>query len=123
METEEWVLRYPNFRRDRLRCQETGEEGINLEFLDAVQLVRTQYGKPMWVTSGYRSPRHSIEKRKSQPGEHAQGLAIDVWVPTEDFLELSTLWFNLGYRRVGWNPGKFLHLGGSKTLPQTVWTY
>lgn len=118
-----WDERFKNFSKDELKCQHCGAHGINLEFLDDIQLLREQYGKPMVVTSAYRCPEHPIEAKKARPGEHSEGLAIDFAVPTEDFLMISWLWYSLGYQRVGWNPGSFIHLGGSKVRPQTVWTY
>jgi zinc D-Ala-D-Ala carboxypeptidase len=115
--------RWPNFTEKELTCQETGDCRIDVNFMDTIQAIRDEYGKPMNVTSGYRSPEHSIEARKEKPGEHADGLAVDVYIPTEDFLYVTYLAYKHGLRRIGWNPGSFIHLGGSKERPQTVWIY
>lgn len=117
------MSRWPNFNMDKLRCQHCGKAGIDPDFMDQVQLVRTKYGKPMVERSGYRCPHHPIEQAKKKPGEHADGLAIDVFIPAEDFVLVTALWHELGYARVGWNPGSFIHLGGSKTRPQRAWIY
>lgn len=115
--------RWPNFSEDELKCSHCGKLEMDVEFMDHIQELRTWYGKPMIVTSAYRCPDHPIEKAKETPGEHAQGLAIDIHVPTPDFLKLSSKWHSMGYERVGWNPGSFIHFGGSKELPQTIWVY
>ena len=59
--------KYPSFSKHEFDCQETGENEMQSRFLDMLQSLRNQYGKPMKITSGYRSPNHSIEKRKSKP--------------------------------------------------------
>jgi uncharacterized protein YcbK (DUF882 family) len=61
-------------------CSETGEEGIKPYFLEALNDLRDVCGFPFIITSGYRSPNHSVERRKSKPGTHAQGIAADIAV-------------------------------------------
>ena len=74
---------YPSFSFKELACQETGEIALSIDFLKELQKLRDAYGKPMIITSGYRSPKHSIEAKKSSPGYHTQG-AIDCAVSGED---------------------------------------
>ena len=69
--------KYPNFPREEFDCKETGENDMKPEALELFQRVRESYGKPMTVTSGYRSAKHSDEIKKTSPGAHAQGLAGD----------------------------------------------
>jgi len=61
-------------------CQETGENEIDIDFVVALDELREECGFPFVITSGYRSPRHSIEAKKASPGTHAQGIAADVAV-------------------------------------------
>lgn len=58
--------KYPNFSKREFDCKETGENRMTVEFMDKLQELRTRYGKPMRITSGYRSPQHSIEAAKAQ---------------------------------------------------------
>jgi len=76
----DWSL-YPNFTKAEFDCKETGENEMRPEALELLQRIRVTRGKPMKVTSGYRSPRHSIEAAKASPGSHAQGLAADIYCP------------------------------------------
>jgi len=45
---------YPNFTRAEMACQHCGAEGIQPALMDKLQELRTAYGKPMRITSGYR---------------------------------------------------------------------
>ena len=78
---------YPSFSFKELACQETGEIALPIDFLKELQKLHDAYGKPMIITSGYRSPKHSIESKKSSPGYHTQG-AVDVAVSGEDAIQL-----------------------------------
>lgn len=60
-------------------CSETGETGIPYRFVHRLDQLRGRCGFPFIITSGYRSPRHSIEAAKDEPGEHTRG-AADVGV-------------------------------------------
>jgi zinc D-Ala-D-Ala carboxypeptidase len=69
---------YENFSREELACHETGECDMDPHFMNRLQGMRRNLGRAMNITSGYRSPQHSIESAKDQPGSHAQGHAVDV---------------------------------------------
>ena len=66
--------RWPNFAHRELACSETGECEMDEAFMDRLQLLRNHYGHALRITSGYRSPAHSIEAAKPAPfGTHCQG--------------------------------------------------
>ena len=68
---------YPNFTEAEFRCRHCGQQQMQPEFMEKLQALRHQYGRPLRVTSGYRCPDHPIEKAKAHPGMHATGLAAD----------------------------------------------
>ena len=89
-----WV----NFTDKDLRCQETGEFNETQEFhdfMDNVQLLRSNAGVPFHVTSGYRHPKHSIEAAKKHPGSHSRA-AIDFRVTTEQSYRIIELALGMG---------------------------
>lgn len=47
------------------------------ELLKRVNLFRTEYGKPMYVVSGYRTPEHNTEIKGAKNSAHCQCQAID----------------------------------------------
>lgn len=118
---------YPNFSRSEFECSETGECEMNPDFMKRLQALRTAYGKPMIITSGYRSKRHSIEAAKDKPGAHTTGRACDVAVSGGDAYRLLALAIDYGFCRIGINQkgeGRFLHLDDNVSFPNPViWSY
>ena len=56
-------------------CSETGETGMPDASVHRYDELRERCGFPLIATSGYRSPRHSKERDKAEPGEHTRGAA------------------------------------------------
>lgn len=114
--------KWPNFSYKELACQHTGTINLSEDFLIALQELRDAYGKPMKITSGYRSPSHPIEAKKSSPGYHSKSTgAIDVAVSGEDAVQLLTVALNLGWTGIGINVPSFIHL--DRRSKPTIWKY
>ena len=89
--------------------------------------LREVYGYPIKITSSYRSPEHPIEARKTKPGEHAHGAAVDmVCVGGEATFKLVEAAIKVGFTRIGISRKKnFVHvgIGYEGAPPMTIWTY
>ncbi len=123
MSTLDWA-KYPSFKSAEFRCRHCGKEEMQPEFMEKLQALRHQYGKPLRVTSGYRCPDHPIEKAKVHPGMHATGLAADLGVQDGDAVDLLRLALGLGFTGIGVQQkgaGRFLHLD-LRSEP-TIWSY
>ena len=57
--TDEDFERWPNFKRSEFASKDNGECRMEPRFMDLIQALRLEYGKPMVITSGYRSPEHN----------------------------------------------------------------
>ena len=68
------------FKIEDFDCKETGENAISVDFIHSLDQLREACNFPFIITSGYRSKEHSVEKRKQNPGTHAQGIAADIKV-------------------------------------------
>ena len=126
--------RWPNFSAKELRCKcgKCNSDGSEMqpEFMDSLQQLREQFGKPMALSSAYRCRRHPEEAKKAEPGEHAMGLAVDVQIRGADAVQILHLALNLGFTRIGINQkgnSRFIHLGRAPTggrLPSpALWSY
>lgn len=69
-------MRY--FDISEFSCQETGQNGMDKEFLKKLDTLRGICGFPFVITSGFRSVNHSIEIAKDKPGRHTEGIAVDI---------------------------------------------
>jgi len=117
---------YPNFKKAEFDCKHTGENNMQHEFMEKLQAIRREYGKPMQIMSGFRSVKHPVEARKSHSnGEHTQGFCADVLCNNgADRFRLIQIALKHGITRIG-VAKTFLHLGiGGVGLPNNViWEY
>ena len=124
----DWA-KYPNFSRQEMSCKcGCNSEGIQPALMDKLQELRTAYGKPMRITSGYRCPKHPVEASKSVPGAHALGLAADIGVQGAEAHKVLELALKHGFSGIGVQQkgsGRFIHVDVATTeLPRpTVWSY
>ena len=105
-------------------------QDVNLEDLDPkmkefILLLEGTLGRELVCTSGYRSPDHPIEAAKKSPGEHSEGLAIDVVaVGGSPVFEIVEAAIDLGCKRIGISrKSNFIHLGLSPNRVTSIWTY
>lgn len=97
------------------------------KLLSMLDELREEYGKVIVLTSHYRSPEHPIEAKKSNPGEHTYGAAVDIaCVGGENTFNLVKSAIKVGFRRIGISrKNNFVHVGiGYPGAPNTtIWTY
>ena len=79
----EFIDHSEHFSRDELKCKFTGECKVSSSFLTKLETLRTHYGKPIRLTSAYRSPEHPVERAKNKNGStstgyHVLGRAVDI---------------------------------------------
>jgi zinc D-Ala-D-Ala carboxypeptidase len=107
-------------------------EFSNFEMMDEKLLamlddLREAYGHPIKLTSTYRSPDHPIEAKKSKPGEHAYGAAVDIaCIGGEATYNLVKAAIEVGFKRIGISrKSNFVHvgIGYDGAPPVTIWTY
>lgn len=124
-----WEL-YKNFKPQEFACQHCGKEGIKEELLNRLQALRTFLNFSFVVSSGYRCPEHPIEAKKSKPGTHTTGLAVDILCRGTEAYKIITHAQEYGFTGIGVNQkgnSRFIHLDiadHSEERPRpTVWSY
>ena len=122
----DWAL-YPNFSKKEFDCTHCGANQMTPAFMAKLQALRTKYGKPLRITSGFRCAQHPIEARKIKPGAHASGCACDVGVDGQEAHRLLKLALVAGFTGIGVNQktsGRFIHLDTLEEAPRpNVWSY
>jgi uncharacterized protein YcbK (DUF882 family) len=78
--------RYPHFSRSELASPDTGDHWMDPEFMELVELLRTDYwGQPMILSSAYRTPDYNDKRSTTgRNGPHTTGKAIDVLISGAD---------------------------------------
>ena len=122
----DWSL-YANFKADEFNCSHCGKNEMKPDFMLKLQTLRSVYGKPMRVTSGYRCAEHPVEAKKTQPGAHTSGCAVDIGVDRADAHQLLKLAMAAGFTGIGVQQkgtGRFIHLDTlDSPLRPNIWTY
>lgn len=123
--------RWPNFSEDELACKGDGTLSMNCAFMDRLQALRDAYGKPMIVTSGYRSPEYNATISKTgTDGPHTTGRAVDIAIRGREAYVLLSLAIELGFTGIGVSQkgeARFLHLDdltAEEGFPRPwIWSY
>jgi peptidoglycan hydrolase-like protein with peptidoglycan-binding domain len=62
---------------------------IDSDLVETLQKIRSHFGKPLHVTSGYRTPGHDKAVGGSGKGYHTKGMAADIWVSDTDICKVA----------------------------------
>jgi len=94
------------------------------KLLEMIDEAREIYGKPIHVTSGYRTEAHNHKVGGVDSSSHLKGLAIDVaCVRSNDRFKMLTALIEVGFNRIG-IASTFIHVDIDKGKSQNViWTY
>ena len=76
MEKRNVIGRY--FSHDELKCRCCDVNQMDQVFVDTLDQIRENYGKPMMVTSGFRCTKHNKKVGGSDFSAHLEGLAVDI---------------------------------------------
>lgn len=129
---QETDWRWPHFARDELKCKGNGECRMSPDFMDRLEKLREQYGKPLTISSGYRSPDYNQQvSTTGEDGPHTHGRAVDILIAGGEAYELLKLAMEAGFTGFGIKQkgsGRFVHMDdltpadGFTTRPW-VWSY
>ena len=71
----------PAFRVWEFRCRDgTDAVLIDEELVVVLQCIREHFGRPVHITSGYRTAARNAAVRGSKSSQHLLGRAADLWV-------------------------------------------
>ena len=102
--------------------------GVNMDqdLLELLDEMRAIYGKPIVITSGYRTPQHnaSLGKNASKDSSHLKGLAVDIAIAdSNQRYQIIRIAMLLGIKRIGTGKG-FVHIDIDGDKAQNVnWIY
>ena len=110
------------FKTEEFNCTHSGENRMDITFLNLLDTLRDVCGFPFVITSGYRCPWHPVELKKKAPGTHTKGIAADIQVSNgQQRLSIVKHAIELGFTGIGVAKG-FVHVDTRNTTP-VMWTY
>ena len=128
--------RWPHFSAAEMASRRDGSLRIDPAFLDWLEEVRAEFGRPMPVSSGYRTPKQQeVLPGHKRTGAHVAGQAVDVLVSGARARELVDIAIRHGVLGLGIaqaptvpKQSRYLHLDrwsarlGSGRFP-AIWSY
>jgi len=127
-----------NFKDHEFRCRCSCRQMLFTQTaIEKLQELRSNFGSPMKISSGYRCPRHNADVSSTgRTGPHTvfdnDNITVDVLVHTEDAHRLLNLAFGHGFTGIGisqkgeWDK-RFLHLDllamDVGRMRPTLWSY
>jgi len=120
----------PEFSPSEFACKD-GSIRVVPEFMDKLLSLRRELGKPMVITSGYRTPAYNAEiSSTGDRGPHTTGRAVDIAASGAKAFNIVSLakkhgFTGIGLKQNGPHSGRFIHLDDlTDGFPRPwTWTY
>jgi len=117
---------WENFTESEMACKGTGYCEMDDGFMKKMDQVRFLYGKPMIVTSGFRSQSHNEAVGGAERSPHLEGRAADIAASGAEAYRLIKLAQEVGMTGIGLGKN-FVHMDDCEDSPgrnrPTVWGY
>jgi uncharacterized protein YcbK (DUF882 family) len=124
------MTQWQYFTEKELADSRTGECHMDPSFMVKLIKLRELYGKPMRITSGYRSKETNAAVGGAENSPHMHGKAVDVYVSGVDALNLLVLAVDVGFSGIGVSQkgnSRFIHIDTMDNSPSqprpTIWSY
>ena len=101
-----------NFKVKEFRCKD-GSDGIKVDtdLVELLQKIRTHFGKPLTINSGYRTKTYNTKVGGAPASKHLYGKAADIRVSGTEPLAVAKYAEEIGALGIGWYKGQaFTHV-------------
>ena len=103
----EWPWKH--FCPVELACRGTGKLSVHRGLLDRLDILRSRFGSPLTVLSGFRSPYHNAFVGGSVFSSHLKAVAVDLSIVGQDKRLMERLAKETGFTGFGYYR-TFLHI-------------
>ena len=118
-----------NFSVDEFKCRGTGICEMDPAFMEKLQLIREDYGKPLYPSSGFRAPEYNNTVSKTGfHGPHTTGHAADLLISGSEAIRLMEIALKhgisgIGVSQKGDHASRFLHFDDLTENRPWTWSY
>ncbi len=113
------VWTWPSFSPREMACKGTGKLVIDDDAMNKLQALRDMLGKPLIITSAYRSPEHNRAVGGAKASKHMEAIAFDVRMDNHDPHVFEVAARAVGFTGFGYYPKSgFMHID---TGPARSW--
>jgi zinc D-Ala-D-Ala carboxypeptidase len=103
--------RWSSFSPREMASKREGELMVDEDALDKLQALRNKLGRPILITSAYRSKAHNKAVGGAQESLHMQGKAFDIRMDNHDPEEFELAARAVGFTGFGYYPKQgFMHI-------------
>lgn len=106
-----------DFILDEFACRD-GSTFVKVDdvLVSYLQLIRTYFGKPVIITSGYRTPVYNRTVGGTRNSYHTKGQAADIYVKGINALAVARFAKSIGILGIGYYPANgFIHIDTRKS--------
>ena len=86
-----------------------------------LQKIRTHFGSPMIISSGYRCPTHNTNVGGSSKSYHVKGMAADIVMPGVNVSEICAYAESIGFYGIGMYDDGYVHLDTRPKEKKAFW--
>ena len=113
------VWPWTSFSPREMACKGTGKLVIDDDAMNKLQALRDLLGKPLIITSAYRSPEHNRAVGGAKRSKHMEAIAFDVRMDNHDPHRFEAAARSVGFTGFGYYPKSgFMHID---TGPTRTW--
>ncbi len=103
--------RWSSFSPQEIACRGTGEILVHEAALDNLEEMRRRLGKPIMITSAYRSKSHNRKVGGARRSQHLKGMAFDISMQNQNPFMFEAIARSCGFTGFGFYPKQnFMHI-------------